>query len=138
MTLTRRALTLLRVHHSVAAASAKSASADASGSPAVGADGVYLLWTSGAKLIAMSLDHGGERRWQRELGAFYSNHGSAVSPVLCEDLLVIANENQGDDCFLTAAAVQRGEEAVEGPRADGPGRRAGRTNDGQRTRDQGG
>ena len=81
----------------------------ASSTPAVGADGVYLLWTSGAKLIAMSLDHGGERRWQRELGAFYSNHGSAVSPVLCEDLLVVANENQGDDCFLTALDRSSGE-----------------------------
>ncbi|MFN3242667.1 MAG: PQQ-binding-like beta-propeller repeat protein [Planctomycetota bacterium] len=74
----------------------------ASSTPAVDADGVYVLWTSGKQLVALALDHAGKPLWRRELGAFYSNHGSATSPVLCGDLLVVANENQGDDCFVTA------------------------------------
>ena len=73
-----------------------------SSTPTVDADAVYVLWTSGKRLIALALDHEGEALWRRELGGFYSNHGSAVSPVLCGDLVVVANENQGSDCFVTA------------------------------------
>ena len=36
----------------------------AASTPAVDADGVYLLWTSGARLLARSLDHDGEPRWR--------------------------------------------------------------------------
>ena len=83
----------------------------ASSTPAVDADGVYVLWTSGGRLLALALDHDGEERWRRELGGFYSNHGSAVSPVLCGELLVVANEHQGEDCFVTALDHRTGEPA---------------------------
>ncbi|MEC8253707.1 MAG: PQQ-binding-like beta-propeller repeat protein, partial [Planctomycetota bacterium] len=81
----------------------------AASTPAVDADGVYLLWTSGARLLARSLDHDGAPRWEADLGAFYSNHGSAVSPVLCGELVIVANENQGKDCFVTALDRGTGE-----------------------------
>lgn len=81
----------------------------ATSTPAVDADGVYVLWTSGKQLVALALDHAGEVLWRRDLGRFYSNHGSATSPVLCGDLLVVANENQGDDCFVTALDRGTGE-----------------------------
>lgn len=74
----------------------------ASSTPAVDADAVYVLWTSGERLIAQAFDHAGEALWRRDLGGFSSNHGSASSPVLCGDLLVVANEHQGADCFVTA------------------------------------
>lgn len=83
----------------------------ASSTPAVDADGVYVLWTSGDTLLAMALDHDGETAWRRELGGFYSNHGSAVSPVLCGDLMIVANEHQGEDCFVTALDRRTGETA---------------------------
>jgi len=81
----------------------------ASSTPAVDVDAVYVLWTTGKQLVALALAHDGEVRWRRELGAFYSNHGSATSPVLCGELLVVANENQGDDCFVTALDRKTGE-----------------------------
>jgi outer membrane protein assembly factor BamB len=81
----------------------------ASSTPAVDAASAYVLWTSGARLVAYAFSHDGEERWRRDLGGFYSNHGSASSPVVCEDLLVIANENQGEDCFVTALDLETGE-----------------------------
>lgn len=74
----------------------------ATSTAAVDAHAVYVLWTSGKQLIALAFDHDGTRLWRRELGGFYSNHGSAISPVLCGDLVIVANENQGDDCFVAA------------------------------------
>lgn len=81
----------------------------ATSTPAVDGSAVYVLWTSGSRLVALALDHGGEEVWQRELGGFYSNHGSAMSPVLCGDRVIVANDNQGDDCFLTALDRATGE-----------------------------
>lgn len=81
----------------------------ASSTPAVDADAVYALWTSGKTLVALALDHAGEPLWQRELGAFTSDHGSAMSPIVCGDLVVVANENQGNDCFVTALDRRTGE-----------------------------
>lgn len=80
----------------------------ASSTPAVDADAVYVLWTSGERLIAQAFDHAGEAVWRRDLGGFSSNHGSASSPVLCGDLLVVANEHRGADCFVTALDCRTG------------------------------
>jgi outer membrane protein assembly factor BamB len=74
----------------------------ASSTPVVDDLGVYVLWTSGKQLIARAFDHDGQELWLRELGEFYAQHGSANSPVVCGDLVIIANENEGTDCFLTA------------------------------------
>ena len=74
----------------------------ASATPVADELAVYVLWSSGAKLQALALDHSGKLLWQEELGAFHAEHGSANSPVLYGDLLVVANENEGDDCFVTA------------------------------------
>ncbi len=82
----------------------------ASSTPTVDADAVYVLWTSGKRLVALALDHTGEELWRRDLGGFYSNHGSASSPVLCGDLLIVANEHQGKDCFVTALDRGSGEQ----------------------------
>lgn len=81
----------------------------ATSTPVVDERGVYVLWTSGPKLVALALDHDGEELWCRELGDFYSNHGSANSPVLHGELVIVANENQGEDCFLMAIDRRTGE-----------------------------
>lgn len=73
------------------------------------ADAVYGLWTDGPDLVAAAFDHDGKQAWRHVLGTFKSNHGSAMAPVLCGDLVVIANENQGPDSFLTALDRKTGE-----------------------------
>ncbi|MCR9246916.1 MAG: PQQ-binding-like beta-propeller repeat protein [bacterium] len=81
----------------------------ASATPTADDRGVYVLWTSGKQLVATAFDHDGKALWRRELGEFYSNHGSAMSPVMHGDLVLVANENQGTDCFLTALDRATGE-----------------------------
>lgn len=93
----------------------------ASSTPAADDLGVYVTWSSGDKLLAIAIDHQGELLWQHELGRYYAQHGSANSPVMYNGLVVVANENEGDDCFLTALNRQTGkpvwrEELKKSPR----------------------
>jgi outer membrane protein assembly factor BamB len=81
----------------------------ASSTPAVDAHGVYVVWSSGRELVALALDHAGEPRWERALGAFTAEHGSGASPIVHGDLLIVANEHDGEDCFLAALDVRSGE-----------------------------
>lgn len=82
----------------------------ASSTPAVDREGVYLAWTSGSELVALALDHAGERRWRRPLGSFRAQHGSGSSPVLCGDLMIVANDNEGEESFLVALDKDTGKE----------------------------
>ena len=68
----------------------------AAATPAVDANGVHLIWTSGKILVAVAFDHSGKRKWRRELGSFQAMHGFGTSPVLFEDLMIVANDNEGE------------------------------------------
>lgn len=74
----------------------------ASATAAVDELGVYVMWTSGERLVAMAIDHRGELLWTKDLGAYYAQHGSGNSPVVHGELVFIASENEGDDCFFMA------------------------------------
>ena len=80
----------------------------ASSTPAVDAHGVYVLWSSGGKLFALAVSHKGKKLWRRELGLFKAQHGSGASPILYDDNLVIANQNEGEESFLTALHTETG------------------------------
>ena len=82
----------------------------ASSTPAVDADGVYLAWTTGESLEALALDHAGKRLWRRELGAFRARHGSGSSPLVVGGVVVIGNDNEGPESFLTGLDAATGEE----------------------------
>lgn len=87
----------------------------ASSTPVVDELGVYVLWSSGDKLQALALEPTGKLRWQRDLGTYFAEHGSANSPILHGELLVIANENEGDDCFVQALDRKTGESVWRQP-----------------------
>lgn len=69
----------------------------ASATPALDAQGVYIVWSSGNALIALALDHEGEERWTQTLGPYAAQHGSGASPIVYDDLLVVSNEHDGGD-----------------------------------------
>ena len=81
----------------------------ASATPAVDDHGIYLMWSSGEELRAIAVSHDGELLWQRPLGGYYAQHGSGNSPVVHGELVIIANENEGEDCFLMALDRKTGE-----------------------------
>ena len=72
----------------------------ASATPAVDADRIYLLWTSGDTLVAAALNHDGKQLWKRDVGPFSAQHGSGISPVVVGDVVVIGNDNEKKPSFL--------------------------------------
>ncbi|MCP3917182.1 MAG: PQQ-binding-like beta-propeller repeat protein [bacterium] len=85
----------------------------ASATPAVDDERVYVVWTSGDDLVAVALEHRGERpgklAWEKKLGPFRARHGSGVSPVLAGGTLVVACDNEGDESFLVGLDPATGE-----------------------------
>lgn len=90
----------------------------ASGTPTVDADRVYVTWTAHGKLQAAAVDHRGELAWRRELGPAEFKHGFGNSPILIDDLLVIANDHTGES-FVTGLDAKSGEERWRRPRQGG-------------------
>lgn len=70
----------------------------ATATPAVDAAGVVVTWTSPKEVVLLALDLDGGEVWRRDLGPFVGQGASGVSPVFCEDLVVLANEQ--DDLKL--------------------------------------
>ena len=67
----------------------------ASSSPSVDADRVYLTWTTPEEVTLLALDHKGKDLWRRRFRGFVGQHGSAASPVLFGDLVLLANDQEG-------------------------------------------
>ncbi|MCK4292633.1 MAG: PQQ-binding-like beta-propeller repeat protein [Planctomycetes bacterium] len=79
----------------------------ASSTPAADAEGVYVTWTTPAEVTLLALDHSGHDKWRRNLGRFKSMHGSGTSPIVFDDLVVLANDQQGK-AFLIAVDRKTG------------------------------
>jgi outer membrane protein assembly factor BamB len=77
----------------------------ASCTPAVDAERLYVVWNEPDHYMLTALDHAGKTVWQRDFGPFVSQHGSGISPVLCDDKVILCN-------------FQDDPEFVEGPMPD--------------------
>ncbi len=66
----------------------------ATGTPALAADGVYVLWSTAKEMVLAALDHDGGELWQREFGPTTSSHGPGISPVVVDDLVVFSREQK--------------------------------------------
>ena len=65
-------------------------------SPTVDAERIYAAWASPQGYIVVALDrHSGQEVWRRDLGAFQGDHGFGASPILFEDLVILANDQNG-------------------------------------------
>lgn len=81
----------------------------ASGTPTVDSRRVYISWTANDKLHAAAVDHRGKIAWERELGPAEYKHGSGNSPILLDDLLIVANDHTGES-FIVGLDVASGDE----------------------------
>jgi outer membrane protein assembly factor BamB len=68
----------------------------ASTTPFVDASGVYVTWADPEQVTLASFDHDGNLRWQRDLGAWQSQHGYGTSPVIYDGKLILFNSQQAD------------------------------------------
>ncbi|MDA1066257.1 MAG: PQQ-binding-like beta-propeller repeat protein [Verrucomicrobia bacterium] len=64
----------------------------ASSSPAVDTQHVYVAWSDANRFQLAAVNHKGQAVWQRDLGAHDTQHGGGISPIVFEDLVLIAND----------------------------------------------
>jgi outer membrane protein assembly factor BamB len=73
----------------------------ASSTPAVDGDHVYCAWSTPEEFTLLALSHDGEPVWKANLGPFVSQHGFGTSPVIVDELVIIAND-QDAESFVVA------------------------------------
>ena len=64
----------------------------ATATPTVDAEGVLVTWTTPEQVVLLALDLDGGEVWRRDFGPFVAESGSGTSPILYEDLVVLAND----------------------------------------------
>jgi outer membrane protein assembly factor BamB len=77
----------------------------ATATPYVDQQRVYVTWTSGSTVQALALTHGGELLWHNDHVANYIHeHGSGVSPVVADGVLIVRSEfstEKNDQVYAT-------------------------------------
>lgn len=92
----------------------------ASSTPAVDADHVYLYWVSGDRVVVRAVDHEGKPVWKREFESFEAEHGHASSPIVVNDVVIIANDQIGEDkAFIMGLDRKDGATLWKHPRTNG-------------------
>jgi len=76
----------------------------ASSTPAVDAKRVYVAWGLPQKLTLTALDHDGKTVWNKGLGRFKGGHGFAVSPIVYEEMVILANDQDGKSSLIAVDA----------------------------------
>ncbi len=66
----------------------------ATATPTVDADGVVITWTTPEAVMLLALNLEGRELWRRNLGPLISLQGSGSSPILYQDLVVLANDQE--------------------------------------------
>lgn len=89
--------------------------------PSVDKDRVYVSWGSAKRITLLALDHDGKDVWRLDLGGYTSQHGPCTSHLLFEDMVVLANDQQGES-FVIAVDAATGKTRWKLPRK--PGRAA--------------
>ncbi|MEI7698943.1 MAG: PQQ-binding-like beta-propeller repeat protein [Planctomycetia bacterium] len=72
----------------------------ASSTPATDGQVVCALFADGAKQIVKVWSVAGRELWERDLGSYESEHGLAVSPILQDGLVIVANDQVGPSAVL--------------------------------------
>jgi outer membrane protein assembly factor BamB len=72
----------------------------ASSTPAVDDERVYCAWSTPDEFTLVALKHDGSPAWKANLGPFASQHGFGTSPIVFEDLLIIANDQDADSFII--------------------------------------
>lgn len=63
----------------------------ASSSPAVDENHLYAAWSTPENMTLAAFDKHGEIVWQKDLGPYVSRHGYGSSPMLYQDMVIIAS-----------------------------------------------
>jgi outer membrane protein assembly factor BamB len=72
----------------------------ASSSPAIDAERVYVVLWDNVDLHLHAYTHAGDLVWSKNLGTFTSQHGAGASPIVVEDKVIFANDQDGKAILL--------------------------------------
>ncbi|HTU25623.1 MAG TPA: PQQ-binding-like beta-propeller repeat protein, partial [Pirellulales bacterium] len=67
----------------------------ATATPAVDRDHVYVAWSTPEQYTLLALRHDGSHAWRVDLGPVVSQHSTGVSPIVFEDMVILANDQDG-------------------------------------------
>ena len=87
----------------------------ASGTPAVDADHVYVLWQSKQQSPLIAYNHAGDEIWRYDLGAYNHGQGPGTSPIVYGDFVFVCND-QKSNSFLLCVNRMTGKEVWKTPR----------------------
>jgi outer membrane protein assembly factor BamB len=71
----------------------------ASSTPATDGERVYIAFWDGREIVLASYDLDGKPGWSRRLGAFKSQHGAGASPIVYQDKVYFANDQDEASTF---------------------------------------
>jgi outer membrane protein assembly factor BamB len=91
----------------------------ASSTPAVDGERVYVVFADAEHQILYAYDFEGNAVWQYDLGSYESQHAQGSSPVLFEDLVILANDQDGPSS-LVACDKRTGKPVWSVERKSGP------------------
>jgi outer membrane protein assembly factor BamB len=81
----------------------------ASATPATDGKFVYVLFASDEQVLVLAYDFQGNKTWERDLGPFHQRdgqvHGCGTSPIVFEDLVIIANQQDGPASIIALDAA---------------------------------
>jgi outer membrane protein assembly factor BamB len=81
----------------------------ASATPATDGTRVYTLFASDEQMQVLAHDFAGQELWRRDLGPFLQRdgqvHGCGTSPIVFEDLVILANQQDGPAAIIALDAA---------------------------------
>ncbi|MBL9199104.1 MAG: PQQ-binding-like beta-propeller repeat protein [Opitutaceae bacterium] len=87
-------------------------------SPVVDAERVVACFVSNNHFWVRAYNHAGKELWARDLGPFAAQHGHGASPMIFDQTVIIANDQDGES-FVVALDLKTGAEAWRSPRRAG-------------------
>lgn len=87
----------------------------ASSTPCVDSSHVYVAWHGKKTSPIIAFDHEGNEVWRHEQGPYLHGQGGATSPIVYQDMVVIANDQKAPS-FLLAVDRHTGKERWKIPR----------------------
>lgn len=79
----------------------------ASSTPAVTSSHLVSCWAHSGELVIVAHDHDGNARWKTNLGPFRGGHGFGVSPIVEDEVVLIANDGPSES-FLSGIDLATG------------------------------
>jgi outer membrane protein assembly factor BamB len=96
----------------------------ATSTPAADAEHVYVCWAApgdgGTRIQMAALHHDGTIAWQQDLGPFRGGHGFGASPIVYGDLVVLNNQQDGEESSILAVDRRSGALRWKTPRKSMP------------------